>query len=136
MVIKLNLESPDNLPFKALKYLESSIKKNPDKDETIWDVLNWAREGRGEIYVLKDHEIIGCCYLEFLPDHLTIVHLGGDIKSLREEVSDEFKSLMKIKKVRYLCILSRIGWDRFFKDLKPIGTFYLYDGGYVEPLGK
>lgn len=72
-------------------------------------------------------------YVQIFPDLLNIIHLGGELKPYRDDVVSAFKKFMRDRNIRHLCLLSRVGWNRLFKELKPIGTFYHYDdGGPVE----
>jgi len=119
---------PDKLPFEALKFLENALNKTPSNDEELWETLK-----TGEIYVISREKIVGCIHLEFHPDLMNIVLLGGEnIKYWRDDLYKFCIDLIKSRGIHHICILGRHGWGSIFKELTPIGMIYhLEEGGYV-----
>ena len=119
---------PYNVPFEYASFLQKAIKKNPLPDDPdLLDIIDNAKHGNGEIYAIGD---VGCLYAEFLPEIMHVALLGADnILSIRDGLEDWAKSLMKDRGIRYFSILGRASWHKIFTELKPVGTFYQYDGG-------
>lgn len=124
------LTDPDHLSFESLKYLSKGIDQSTlPESPSLWDILEDCRNGEGEIYTFYK----GVCYLEFHPNLMNLAVLGGDdIKEWKQEFSDFIKRLMKERGIQYLSIIGRESWGRVFKELKPLATFYLYDGGELR----
>lgn len=121
------LTSPDSISFQSLSFLKKAIEKNPLPDDPeIWDILEDARNGKGEIYTWNK----GAMYLEIYPEIVNVMLMGGeDISEWRDEVVSFLKNLMKERGIKNLSILGRGAWHKIAPDLKLIGTFYTYQGG-------
>jgi len=123
-MIKAN---PRNLSFQSLTYLSKAIAVNPLPDDpTIWDILDDCANGEGEIYTWSK----GAVYIETYPDLLNVALLGGDdVNEWKGEFVKFIRNLLKEKGIKHVSVLGRQGWSRIFKELKPIGTLYIAEGG-------
>lgn len=119
------LTDPGRLSFESLAYLQKAIEKNPlSGDPTIWDILDDCRKGDGEIYTFSK----GAFYLEYHPKLINVALLGGDdIDEWKNEFSAFVKNIMKKKNIKHLSVIGRSAWHKIFKELKPIGMFYIME---------
>ncbi len=119
----------DLLPPEALNYLKLAVDKTPGNETTVFKALSSG----GKAFVIKNGPgILGAIYLEFYPDILNVVLLGVRNISENKSYIDKFvKKTMTEHKIHNLSVISRVGWHRIFKDLRPIGMIYSYSqGGY------
>lgn len=120
------LTHPNELPFEALEYLQKALDKTPSNDSSLSEILEKSRIREGYIYVFHSEKVIGCTYVEFLPDIMNIVLLSGEIKNFKKEIKDFYIQIMRDRNISNLCVIGRRGWSSLFKDLQPIGMLYVF----------
>lgn len=126
--MKIELCHPDRLPFDALTFLSEAIRRTPSNDTNLQEILRNARDGEGQIYILSNEKIVGATYIEFYPQIMNIVLLGGeDIHSWKDQFYDFCIALIREKEINHICVVGRAGWGNIFKQLKPLGMLYLLE---------
>ncbi len=122
------LTDPDDLPLEALNYLQKAIDKAQKSDVKLSNILDEARKGEGSIFVIKSDKIVGALYVQVFSKVLNVVLLGGDnIKDWKDDYSAFIKKTLKEYNLSHLCIIGRNGWGKVFKELKPLGTIYIFE---------
>lgn len=125
MTIQFLPTDPDELSFEALKYLSSTM----DEEIKLSDVLNEARRGEGTIIVIKEDAVMGVFYMQIVQGVMNVLHLAcRDVKEIKNQFPEFVKKTMKDEGILDLCLVSRPGLHRVFKDLKFVGAIYTYRG--------
>lgn len=110
----------DLLPFEAMKLLEDGCRET---DNNIWELL----DSDGHFFVLHDEGVKGVLYFTIYQDILSLTLMACPNAMKYKELIPQFvKDLMKSLNIHAFCIVSRTGWNRLFKDLKPVGMIYTY----------
>lgn len=121
---------PDRLPWEALVFLKKAAQQNPLMDDPdLWEIL----ESGGDAYVIEENgTVIGALYVEYMGDavHVSLLGMNG-LSERRIEIEGFFRSLMREKGKTYLSIFGRASWHKMFKSLRPVGTFFVGEGGPV-----
>lgn len=130
-MIEFILTNPDDLPSQALAWLQISVNKTPGGQNSLQEIIEHCKKGNGSFYLVKSEKIIGAIYLEWMPDVLNIVLMGGDyIKDWRNEMNDFCVSLIRERGIKTIMFCGRYGLGKIFPQFESIGILYvLRDGG-------
>lgn len=120
--MKFLLTDPDFISFNGLKYLTEACEQG---DSNIWDILEAARKGEGNIYTASK----GAVYIEFCDELMHIaLFAADDLKTFKEEFWDFLMGLMKENNSEIMSVAGRRGWERIYPELKYHSTLYTYRG--------
>lgn len=127
-MIEFVLTSPDLLPPKALKWSQRSLNNTPGNTTTLSDILEHARLGEGQFYLVKSDQLIGSIFLEWTSGCLNMVLVSGDdIKAWRDELHDFCVSLMRQRGVKTIMFMGRYGLGKVFPQFKSLGMVFVYE---------
>lgn len=130
MTVQFRLTASNDLTPRALAWLQVSLDKTPNNETALQEIL--SRDGEfylvvNEISSVTDEIPIGCIYLEWLPEILNIVLLGGDnIKPWRDDLHNFLVNLIRERGITTIMFCGRYGIGKLFPQFKAIGTLYTY----------
>lgn len=122
--MKIEYCHPDNLPFEALALIKKGLTK---AEGNLNEILEKSLTQNGNIFLLHDNGVKGVLYFELCEEVLNLALMSCEnTMNYKDLIAQFVKDLMKVLNVQNFCIVSRTGWNRLFKDLKPIGMIYTY----------
>lgn len=121
------------LPYIVRHYLEITAKHDPLCELNPIDILVGASTGEGLLCLVSNSDqILGVIYYlkaqHGRSEVLNIATLGGkNIELWLKELFDFSYSLAQTLSCEKVIIMSRIGWQKKYPQLKVIGSIYSFD---------
>lgn len=131
--LKVPPEQINDLPPLALEYLENAIIRTPASTERLDVMLDIARKGYGNTYLIYDGEDLkGAAYiLTYDTKHGKVVSpvlIGGnDMDSWDADAKSALKQFCILQNASTIYFIGRKGWKKKYPAAKIIGYVYEMD---------